>query len=526
MTVQSYLELFTTMYGWGFAAIFRDILIGTGLIYLPFIFLILGTWLEAHKSATASGADASSMIRAMEVELGIAIFVLAMCFTTVPGLSVSQVSLSYTPDATAINPSPATVSSATAGTYAGAYSGAPTSADIPPWWYFVMGVSSGVTEAAKAGIGNDMAGFRQMEDMARMASIADPVLRASVQRFTSECYMPARSKYYARSTPISAAGAGTLSTYGESDVEWIGSHFYLGEPGYYDTMAASSPVLGFALDPTADADVAGTAVPPDAGRPTCSAWWAALKTDIMKGLGLYAKLSTALTTAYGSVNATELEDNLIRLAVAKQRPTMVDTVSLVGEDRRWYDKLMQAPFDVLGMAGTAVQGAESRMSLFPLIQFVTMVQPLILMTIYMFLPLIVVVGRYSLQVMFLGGLAIFTVKLWPLMWFIARLMDDHLLKAMYPDTATLLGQALDGWQSGGADGVVKRITLNTVLTSLYLGIPLVWSGMMGWVGYHLMHGITDLKKEAVGSAKQAARTGSGLGQRLVGGARSLARRGK
>ena len=56
------------------------------------------------------------------------------------------------------------------------------------------------------------------------------------------------------------------------------------------------------------------------------------------------------------------------------------------------------------------------MSLFPLVQFVTMAQPLILMTIYMFLPLIIVVGRYSLQVMLLGALAIFTVKFWAAMY--------------------------------------------------------------------------------------------------------------
>ena len=113
MTVQSYLELFTTMYGWGFAAIFKDILVGTGLIYLPFIFLVLGTWMEAHKRASTDGADAGWMIRVMEVELGIAIFVLAMCFTTIPGLNLSQVTLNHTPDATAIN----TATTATSGQY-------------------------------------------------------------------------------------------------------------------------------------------------------------------------------------------------------------------------------------------------------------------------------------------------------------------------------------------------------------------------------------------------------------------------
>ena len=104
--------------------------------------------------------------------------------------------------------------------------------------------------------------------------------------------------------------------------------------------------------------------------------------------------------------------------------------------------MIQAPLDILGIAGSAGKAVEARATLYPLVQFVSMAQPLILMTIYMFLPLIVVIGRYSLQVMFLGGLAIFTIKMWPLMWFIARVMDDHLLKAMYPDAATVFGQFL------------------------------------------------------------------------------------
>lgn len=520
MTVQSYLELFTTMYGWGFAAIFKDILVGTGLIYLPFIFLILGTWIEAHKDASTDGADAGWMIRVMEVELGIAIFVLALCFSTIPGLNLSQVNLNHTTEPTAISPS-VTATSSSAGSYTNAYSKAPATVEIPPWWYFVMGISSGVAEAAKAGIGNDMDGFRQMEEMARSASINDPKLRANVQRFNSECFLTARSKYYGNTTAISAAGASALSTYGPSDVEWIGSHFYQQEPGYYDTLAATSGVEGFAVSTSSDADVAGTTVPPDNGRPLCNDWWESLKADILKGFvtsgGAFStSMTTALSTIYpGTSNAT-IEDSVIRLAITKQRPTMVDTTAIIGEDRGLAEKLMQGVLDIGGIAGGLDKAVEARMSLFPLVQFVTMAQPLILMTIYMFLPLIIVVGRYSLQVMLLGALAIFTVKMWPLMWFIARVMDDHLLKAMYPDAVTVFGQFFDGWQSGGADGVIKRVTLNTVLVSMYLGIPLVWSGMMGWVGYNVMHRISGMKETAINTAAQAGQKGAGMARTISG----------
>lgn len=519
MTVQSYLELFTTMYGWGFAAIFKDILVGTGLVYLPFIFLILGTWIEAHKQASTDGADAGWMIRVMEVELGIAIFVLAMCFTTVPGLNISQVSLNHTPDATSVSTA-TTATSAAAGSYTSAFASAPTSVEIPAWWYFVMGVSSGVVEAAKAGIGNDMAGFRQMEEMARIASINDPKLRAGVQRFTAECFTAARSKYYLNTDPVTAAGTAALGTFGPSDVEWIGSHFFQTEPGYYDTLSATRGVEGFAINPTTDADVAGTAVPPDFGRPACNTWWTQLKSDILAGFvtsgGAFASsITSALTSIYPGSDPTTIEDSVIRLAINKQRPTLVDNTAIIGEDRGALDRFIQAPFDIMGIAGAAGKAVEARATLYPLVQFVSMAQPLILMTIYMFLPLIVVIGRYSLQVMFLGGLAIFTIKMWPLMWFIARVMDDHLLKAMYPDAATVFGQFFDGWQSGGADGVIKRVTLNTVLVSMYLGIPLVWSGMMGWVGFNVMNRISGMKEAAIQTASKSGAAGVGVAKRVA-----------
>ena len=317
-----------------------------------------------------------------------------------------------------------------------------------------------------------------------------------------------------------------MSTYGPTDPEWLGSHVYQTEPGYYDTLAAASEVAGFAVNATQDADVAGSAVPPDNGRPTCNAWWTDLKINLVNKLVVIGRDPTqpvnALTTL-GSMASTliaapadQVDDAMVRLAINKLRPSIVDPASIIGDDRAWYQKLFQAAFDVPGIAGGIGKSIEAQASKFPLIQFATMAQPLILMAIYTFLPLIVVFSRYSLGVMLLGGLAIFTVKMWPLMWFIARVMDDHLLKAMYPDAVTVFGQFFDGWQSGGADGVIKRVTLNTVLVSMYLGIPLVWSGMMGWVGYNVMHRISGMKETAINTAAQAGQKGAGMARTISG----------
>ena len=516
MSVDSYLELFTTMYGWAFAAIIRDVLVATGLVYLPFIMLVVTTWMEAHQSASVEGGDAGWMIRKMEIEIGTAIFVLAMCFTTIPLLTVSQVSLNFTPDKTTLEPSPATVTGGSPGsTYGVAFSSVPGTVEVPPWWFTIMGLSSGFNQAVKTGIGNNVSGFRQLEDMARIATIEDPVLRGQMQRFYKECHEWARSKYLASTTPLSGAGLSALSTYGETDPEWMGSHVFQDEPGYYDTKAADSQVAGFAVDPVQDADVAGSAQPPDNGRPTCKLWWAKLKNETVTKLTItggvtFASKVTALVTAPGG----DIDDAMVRLAIAKSRPVSIDPASIIGDDRAWYQKLTQAAFDVAGIAGAAGQTVAAQAAKFPLIQFATMAQPLILMAIYTFIPLIVVFSRYSLSVMFLGALAIFTVKFWMTMWFIARWLDDALIKAMYPDAATMLHQIAQD----GVDGAIKRITLNTLLVGLYVGLPLVWTGVMTWAGIKIMYGITNMQESAIAAGMSA-------GQNGVKTASSLAKRG-
>jgi hypothetical protein len=463
----------------------------------------------------------------MEVELGSAIFVLAMCFTTVPFLTVSQLSLNFTPDKTTLNPVPTTVTGGASGSsYGAAFAGVPGSVEVPPWWFTVMGLSSGINQAVRTGIGSNMSGFRQLEEMARVATIDDPSLRAGLQRFTNECWVPARSKYLTTSTPLSAAGVADLTTYGNTDTEWIGSHVFQDEPGYYDTLAADSGVPGFPVDPVQDADVAGSAVPPDNGRPTCKAWWSSLRTSAVNQLVVVSRnpaapagtVSTLLSMTATLVAAPpgDVQDAMARLAIDKLRPSMVDPSAMLGDDRAWYQKVLGGAFPVLGGAGSLLQGVDAQASKFPVVQLATMAQPLILMAIYAFLPLIVVFSRYSLQVMFLGALAIFTVKFWTVMWFIARWLDDHLIQAMYPDAATMLGQALQVGASGGIDGIVKRTNLDTLLVGLYIGLPLVWSGMMMWAGWKIMYGISALTDSAIAAGVAAGNRGTSLATMFLG----------
>lgn len=511
MSVDSYLELFTTMYGWAFAGVIRDVLVDTGLIFLPFLFILVGTWLHAHQMNGAEGADAAWMVRTMEVEFWTAVFVLGFCFTPV-GTNLQNVNLYHTPPATTLNAAPVTATGASSdSTFDDAFNGVPQQLALPPWWFTVMSLSAGFNDAVKGGISGGLSGFRQVEELARTAAVEDPTMRAEVQRFYNECYLPARSRYLTDGASPEAAAA--LASYGEADPDWIGSHAFQADPNLYAALHARAGVPGFALDVgDTDADMDANTVVPAHGRPTCLEWWtdasSGLRTRLANNIGIVGTppetLPQRIAVLFSAVAADKREDGLARLAMGRSNPSIAPETLLPEDNRSWFQSLSGAAADVAGMAGMVNKAIHTQAARFPIIQFAYFAQPLILMGIYMFLPLILVFGRYSLNVMFLGALAIFTVKSWALMWYIALWLDEHLWVAMYPGADSMLLNILHL----EFDTALKRTTLNTLLIGLYLGLPLIWSGMMGWAGINVMNGIDAMKRSAIHNGMTAGQTGT------------------
>ena len=44
MHVDSYLEIFTTVYGWALANVISSLIVGTGLVVVPFFAIIFNKW--------------------------------------------------------------------------------------------------------------------------------------------------------------------------------------------------------------------------------------------------------------------------------------------------------------------------------------------------------------------------------------------------------------------------------------------------------------------------------------------------
>ena len=66
------------------------------------------------------------------------------------------------------------------------------------------------------------------------------------------------------------------------------------------------------------------------------------------------------------------------------------------------------------------------------LQSLPMVQAIMLLGIYALLPLVVVLSRYSIAMMVVAGMAIFTIKFWTVLWYLAMWVDQNLILSMYP----------------------------------------------------------------------------------------------
>ena len=522
MQLDSYLEIFTTMYGWAFANIIGEVITGTGLVIVPFMLIVLNVWREA-KEQGAEHNGVMGVIDSIGTKLFVALFVFSVCFVTLPITSLHSVNLRFQPMPTLEDPNPVPVTrdGGTGSTYDTAMSdaldgtmstaGGPLT-QVPAWWFTSMAISSGINNAFKSALRNTPNEFRAIEELARMATINDPQLLHMVQRFYSECFRPAQSRYIETArTDITPGGQAILdpsnTQYGPSDTGWIGSQFFRTEPGFYRDMRSANPVPGFAINYARDTDYHNPAsgaplypdyVNPDWGRPTCAEWWetpsGGLRESMISHTSTWRSLRTRFTNLFASRDYAD--DQVAQLAQSQANPQFVDATLALGTGN---DSTSSGLARNVGTAastlGVGILSLLTFVTITPLLNGLLMMQAFILMGLYMFLPMVVFLSGYSLRVMLYGAVGIFTVKFWAVLWSIVLWIDDRLMRAMYPDGSFQIGDLF-----GSLSNDYKVMLINLLMMSLFIGLPLLWTGMMTWIGIQLGGAMGSV----LGSANQTA----------------------
>jgi hypothetical protein len=137
------------------------------------------------------------------------------------------------------------------------------------------------------------------------------------------------------------------------------------------------------------------------------------------------------------------------------------------------------------------------------------------------MPFVLVMGKYSLSAMMTGAIAIFTIKMWSVLWFVADFLDDKLALAIYPDASSALAALTSFYKIGDA---TKAMLLNLIVMSLYIALPTLWSGLMAMVGVQVGASLSYAASDAMVPIKHAGHNaGSITGRAIAWTGRGLAR---
>lgn len=510
MTVESYLELYTTLFGWQQYNNLWNVLSDTGIVFIPFLFILARNFVGPVASMEAKDASSTS-VRRMEIDIVLALSVVVLAAQ--PFITLSPSVLSYQkPCGTGTTASPG----ASGTTYDSAFATILTQTRVPIWWYGIMALSAGATHASIQGIGcvADLSGYRMELDKTR---IEDPALLEELGRFLQECFVPARSKYYREQPDV----AGLLATYGQNDPDWFGSQVYLQTPGYYDTYRAATPVKGWAYDPSRDTEYT---TPPAYGRPYCKEWYEnpsiGLRTKLLaqipptlrsRALGILSSIG------FGSYTTTDMENDTISSVVTTtlaSAPASSDLAAVYNDEG--FLQASSMPVN-LPLVGAGLGTAWEKLSFTPMMYAVRagapIIQSLILLAIYMLMPLALVFSNYSWSMVATGSIGVFTVEFWSYLWYVSKWLEDNLLRALYPDGTSYFGASLANLTDG--DFALKIMLIEMATALLFIGLPIVFSTILAWGGYRSIQGVSRASDTLTRPIAKGGATAAEVGKQKV-----------
>ncbi|MGH8644485.1 MAG: conjugal transfer protein TraG N-terminal domain-containing protein [Gammaproteobacteria bacterium] len=522
MTVESYFELFLALFGWQQYNHLWEILTGTGLAYLPFLFILLLNIIGPITSQETRDA-ATTSVRRMEVDLLIAFSVVVLA--AAPAIDLNASVLSYKKPCDTLSGPAGTVTPGNTGTtFDAVFSEViATPTQVPVWWWGIMAISSGINREGIAGIGcaADLSGFQL-----KMAStrITDPALVQELALFIRYCYRPAHSKFL-RDKPGVAA---LQEEFGANDTEWVGSHILLEIPGYYDNPAfrPREPIRGWPYESARDTEypqpLAPDLDPENIGRPLCNDWWEHPERGLrqkMLGviepevLGAGLSFSSEFVIFEGTLTQEQVEEALIKEMVTSTRISVPEGSEIIPSLNQEGSLDLSRPFAFGGLQW-------ERLSFAPMLYVVRAALPifqaLILSGLYALLPFALLAARYNLQGLLLLSVAIFTVKFWTYLWHLAKWLETNLIVALYPDGLSFFEATWEwvGTNLLATDHAIKRLILNFALGLMYIVLPMIFSFLMGAVGVGAVLGltaiVTALRQPVQAGGRQAADTAKGF----------------
>ena len=468
METDSYLELALTNYSWHVANGLAELLVSSGLIYLPILWIAYRNWSETVRSQEAKAAAPVSLRR---MEQDVAIVFMTLIFAFLPAVPIAVSDITYRP------PDAAAGQTVTASDPDLPYTGSVSLQEIklPVLWWSVHQLASGFTKVFTLAVNSfgDVGHIRAITLAVDHAKVDDPRIRAELSQFDRDCYLPALAKY---ETDQSASDLPT----------WRGAEV-LFETGYYGTMMPQTQVSSWSNIYSWAADDYG---------PTCAEWWNhptnGLLVKIYKNiLEVWLDDPNRSQNAQGYLEATPGSKRME--GAVKRHLLSAPPANYNPGGWRKESSLASIP----AFFGTLFAYPTIRTGMYVVQKGLPMIQALVLACIYIALPLLTPFASLRPGLLLSLATAIFAVKFLTGIWALAAFFDDRMIDFMYPDNPLFAG-------SGGnsADMVLG------IITSLsYIGLPVVWLWLVSRIAGGAVQGVDSMFAYSAGSLQAAGASG-------------------
>ena len=469
MQTGSYLELALTIYAWQVSNRLAEMIVASGLIYLPLLFIVWQNWSQTARSQEAKSAAPVSL-RRMEQDVIVLFFTIIFAF--LPAVSVTAGDIYYK--------SPTTSEEITGSTpdlpYSSAEDSSSGSIKIPILWWVVHQASVGFVELFVAGVNSfgEPTHIRELSLALTYAKFNDPQLQAELHRFDKDCYLPALANLESSSRQI-VIHRGQRPR----QPEWRGDDFWFDTPGFYDYYKAEDRMDSWAVK----YDWVSIQ-----GKPVCDEWWRDPQLGLESRLYSYIK-PTGVADRFNSASADpEWKRKVVRGFLQKSPPDI--NASPSGVNQAPGNKNPLAPTTWLGEAGILLGYIMTKTAMYIVTSGLPMVQAIVLACVYIALPIAVPFAtlRPGLLVFFVS--ALFSLKFLTALWALSKFIDERMIGYMYDNTSNLV-------QLDSNDTVLSIIT-----TLSYVGLPIVWLWLMssftgkGVEGVNLLFAYTAAKLDS------------------------------
>lgn len=501
MTVTGYLALYTTVLGWQQYNNLWELAVGTGIIYLPFVSIILSNTFGPFTSMGAKDA-AQIAVRRLTLQIMSAFFVIA--FAAAPTINLDPKVLHYEPlcNKDAKNATPGH----TGTTYDNSFN-VPTGVKVPLFWYLVMAISNGITHAASQSTPCAPLDLRTLHTQLDTSTIQDPRLKQEVSQFYSDCYAPAYSTYMSGNLPASQESQieQSLNKNGKEDVAWLGSQTFQNISGLYDAVKATKPVDGFAFDAKRDVEAGQVANHSANGQPNCKEWW----SDPTNGLS--TKLKQAFPPSFTQQlmhlgNPQKAQDVALKKLITH---SFGDNQTL-GDKVRGYESLndnMSGDY-VSRFVGAQLGIIYEKFSYYPklhlLINALPVIQGSLLFAIYAFLALAIPFSSYRINFCVSGAVVLFSLIFCSYIWHLVGWLDTYLIQALYPSVDGIAGLGIL------SDIGMNQTLVDMIIGTLYVLLPILWMSVMGWAGFQAGQQISNLVTSMTEPAHRAGAAGGNI----------------